>query len=244
MSYYYEDDPYEYDDNGNYGDNNYEDDYESYSDYTESDHGDPDPDPSEFDNTNYNDTTPIEYEDIEVNWEVYSLEGLESVVNEGHEYEVNEGEYEHELGELRYEDEVAIYEGYKLGELKCDEDEMDRCGRLEHEGEYALGYKIAEELVHEPESSAEASYEVYEPQGLEYHHNYALETSDDTYENGVLEHDDADVFTPANRDDVEKLTLSNITYMPTHLMPIYTHPDTNHPIPAPIPPKHDLFCSN
>jgi hypothetical protein len=100
MSYYYEDDPYKYDDNGNYGDNNYEDDYESYSDHAESDHGDPDPDPSEFDNTNYDNTTPIEYEDVEVNWEIYSFEEFESVVNEGYEHKVDEGEYEHRQGEV------------------------------------------------------------------------------------------------------------------------------------------------
>jgi hypothetical protein len=256
MSYYYEDDPYEYDDNGNYGDNNYKDDYESYSDHAESDHGDPDPDPSKFDNTNYDDTTPIEYEDVEVNWEVYSFEEFESVVNEGYEHEVNEGEYEHgqgevngnedELGELRYENEVATNEGYKLGELERDEDEMDRRGELEHEGEYALEYEIAEELAHELESNVEASYEAYEPQGLEYHHNYALETSDDTYEHGALEHDndnDAHVLASAYHDAVELLTPSNTTYVPAHLVPVY-HPNTYHPIPAPIPPKRDLFRSN
>jgi hypothetical protein len=58
---------------------------------------------------------------------------------------------------------VAINEGYELRELEHDEDEMDRHGGLEHEGEYMPEYKIAEELAYEPDYNAEINDGVCAP---------------------------------------------------------------------------------
>jgi hypothetical protein len=69
----------------------------------------------------------------------------------GLEYETRDGKAKvDELGELRYKDEAAINERYKLGELKHDEDKMGRHGELQHEGEYTPKYEIVEELTYKP----------------------------------------------------------------------------------------------
>ena len=54
-------------------------------------------------------------------------EGLEDGTEDG-EAKVTE------LGELRYEDEVAINEGYELRELEHEEDEINELGELKDEG--------------------------------------------------------------------------------------------------------------
>jgi hypothetical protein len=103
MLHHYEDYSYEYADEGNHGYNDYKNDYKSYLNHIESDHGNPEPTPSELNDTNYGDTTPleyeanettndgyksdnVEYEDIEVNGEVYNLAELADAINSG-EYE-------------------------------------------------------------------------------------------------------------------------------------------------------------
>jgi hypothetical protein len=87
----------------------------------------------------------------------------------------------------------------------------------------------------------------YEPQGLKYYHNGTLGTSNDMYEHRVLKHNDnnnACVLAPADLDAAELLTPSNTTYVPTHLVPVHTHPNTYHPIPAPTPHPHDISNVN
>jgi hypothetical protein len=241
MSYYYEspdydDCSYEYADDGSYGNNEYNE-YELYSNHTESDHGDPDPDPPELDNTIYGDTAPLEYdeyEDVVVNGEVYDLGELNNAINE----EQEPSGYELEQGGLEYEPEgLEDVDGWTDGEHKIEEEryETEEWKHEHRELEYDDEALELRELEHMVETWG------YEPQGLEYHHNDALGTNDDTHEHGALEHDDDDdahVLTPA-----ELLALSNTTYVPAHLVPVY-HPNTYHPIPAPIPPKRDLFRSN
>jgi hypothetical protein len=115
MSYYYEsldydDYSYEYADNSSYGNNKYNM-YELYSNHTKSDHGDPDPDPPELDNTNYDDTAPLEYdeyEDVVVNGEVYDLRELNNAINEKQEpsgYELEQKHLEYKPKGLEDEEE-------------------------------------------------------------------------------------------------------------------------------------------
>jgi len=245
MSYYYEDDPYEYDDNGNYSDNGYENDYESYSDHAESDHGDPDPDPSELD---YDDTTPIEYEDVEVNGEVYDLE---SAVNEEHEHEVDEGEYEpgqgevdgneHELGELRYENEEA---GYEPEEIEYEGDRVYEQEELEYEGDEV---RQQEEMEYE---HGELEYHdtgmdngVYKPQGPRYDNDEALELAEleNMYEKwgheppaALYNERDTHAHAPATPSPrYVPMYYDDDRYAPTPTNP-HSHPP--HPLPSTCPP--------
>ena len=100
MLYHYEGYSCKYTDDGNHA----YDDYESYSNHAESNHGDPDPTPSELVNTSYDDTTPLKYEefqDVEINRDVYDLRELADAISSeeyGHGdkgFKHREEEYEH-----------------------------------------------------------------------------------------------------------------------------------------------------
>jgi len=115
MSYYYKNNEYEYDDYSNHG-NNDEYEYNSYSNYAESDHCDldPEPPPSKLNLYEYHgDVNATKFSNDTDHENMTEAKGLE--------YETRDGKAKvDELGELRYKDEAAINERYKLGELKHD----------------------------------------------------------------------------------------------------------------------------
>jgi len=122
MSYYRTDSGYA--DYGNHSDDGY-DKYEPYSDYTEPDHWEPEPTPSEPDYHNYahvtdpteqNHNTNCEYNANDANWGANKTHQLQQSKYEGeiegHKLERGEdeiGEYEEE----RHKPEGLEYEGYE-----------------------------------------------------------------------------------------------------------------------------------
>jgi hypothetical protein len=165
MLYYYNDYSYEYGDNGNHGNGDNEYEYESYSDYPELDHCEPDHTLSEpdyhdhdTDQTEYNNYANCENNANDANREVDEAHPPQWSEYKGNEvYEHGELEYEghevHEHGELVYDDDEAL-------ELRELENMVDKWG--------------------------------YEPQGLEHHNSGALGTHGDKY---GRDDDDDDVHT-------------------------------------------------
>jgi hypothetical protein len=75
-----------------------------------------------------------------------------------------------------------------------------------------------------------------ETEGNEHHLEGSEYEDDDAYEHGTLEYDDAHVSALADHDAVVQRALSDTTYVPTHPNPVYTHPNTHLPAPAPTSP--------
>lgn len=188
MSYYYED--AEYAEYGNYGDNDNDREYETYSDSAEPDHSYPEP--SEPDHYG-------QYDDVQ------------------HHDDANHGDGTEEYRDHEAHECEPDWEAFEQAEM----DYGNQGGYLQ-DGCYEMGT------------------DGHHPEGSEYE-------GDDTYEHGALEHDDNDnarAFAPPDRDAVELLAPFTTTYVPAHPVPVYTHPDTHHPIPAPIPCPHDIPNSN
>jgi len=250
MSYYHQNSDYdvytyEYDDNGNYG-NEYE--YDSYSDHHEPDQYEPDHIESTYNDPDHNPSEP-DYHSNEagIPWD----EGPEYETG-GEIYEEIEGGHEH--GELVHNDNGIRedWEGdyrnggevYEHGEVEDEDGEQEV-----HEHRLAYGDDETRELE---ELERMVNEEEYEPQGLDPRYDETQESHERTYElehelgygdDGIPEHEGL-VYHNARTAD-RACAPQQLVYHEESGE--YVHPDFLPPTPSPRTPTprgRDSLCAN